>query len=98
IMSTGMSEEAENDTAVALIRTRHDQLVLLHCVSTYPAEFEELNLATIPYLRDRYHCPIGYSGHERGIAISTAAVAMGACVVERHFTLDRASKGPDHAA
>ena len=98
IMSTGMTEQAEVDRAVDLIRRHHDQIVLLHCVSTYPAEFDEVNLASIPVMRDRYHCPVGYSGHERGIAVSSAAVALGAAAVERHFTLDRASKGPDHAA
>ena len=98
IMSTGMSTEEELDAAVATIRRHHDDLVLLHCVSTYPSEFDEINLSTIPWLRDRFDCPVGYSGHERGIAVSSAAVAIGACVVERHFTLDRASKGPDHAA
>jgi sialic acid synthase SpsE len=98
IMSTGMTEQAEVDRAVELIRAHHDQIVLLHCVSTYPAEFDEINLASIPVMRERYHCPVGYSGHERGIAVSSAAVALGAAAVERHFTLDRASKGPDHAA
>jgi sialic acid synthase SpsE len=98
IMSTGMSTEDELETAVATIRRHHDDLVLLHCVSTYPSEFDEINLATIPWLRERFRCPVGYSGHERGIAVSSAAVAIGACSVERHFTLDRAMKGPDHAA
>jgi N-acetylneuraminate synthase/sialic acid synthase len=98
IMSTGMSTEDEIATAVDVIRRHHDQLVLLHCVSTYPSEFDEINLATIPWLRTRFDCPVGYSGHERGIAVSSAAVAIGSCVVERHFTLDRAMKGPDHAA
>jgi N-acetylneuraminate synthase/sialic acid synthase len=98
IMSTGMSTEDEIATAVETIRRRHDDLVLLHCVSTYPSEFDEINLATIPWLRTRFACPVGYSGHERGIAVSSAAVAIGACVIERHFTLDRAMKGPDHAA
>jgi sialic acid synthase len=98
IMSTGMSTEDEIAHAVDVVRRHHDQLVLLSCVSTYPAEFEEINLATIPWLRERFGCPVGYSGHERGIAVSSAAVAAGACAVERHFTLDRTMKGPDHAA
>ena len=98
IVSTGMSTEDEVEIAVNVLRAGGSEVVLLHCVSTYPAEFEEINLATLPWLAERFQCPVGYSGHERGIAISAAAVALGACVVERHFTLDRASKGPDHAA
>ena len=98
IMSTGMSTEAEIADAVGAIRSHHDRLVLLHCVSTYPSEFDEIDLATIPWLAERFSCPVGYSGHERGIAVSSAAVAIGACAIERHFTLDRAMKGPDHAA
>jgi N-acetylneuraminate synthase/sialic acid synthase len=98
ILSTGMSEEWEVAAAVETIRTHHDRLVLLHCVSTYPAGFDEVNLRQIGWLRERFNCPVGYSGHERGIAISAAAVALGANVIERHFTLDRTMKGPDHAA
>jgi N-acetylneuraminate synthase len=73
-------------------------LVLLHCCSTYPAQYAELNLRAIPVLRERYGVPIGYSGHETGIASSVTAAALGACVVERHVTLDRAMWGSDHAA
>lgn len=98
LMSTGMSTNAEVACAVGVLRAAGAGVVLLHCTSTYPAEFDELNLCTIPWLRERYRCPVGYSGHERGIAVSTAAVALGACVVERHFTLDRSMRGPDHAA
>jgi N-acetylneuraminate synthase/sialic acid synthase len=97
-MSTGMSTEEEVATAVDTIRAHHEQLVLLSCVSTYPAEFEEVNLAVMRWLRDRFDCLVGYSGHERGIAVSAVAVGLGACVIERHFTLDRTMKGPDHAA
>lgn len=98
IVSTGMSTEDEVAGAVDVLRSGGCDVVLLHCVSTYPAEFDEINLSTLPWLADRFRCPVGYSGHERGIAVSAAAVALGACAVERHFTLDRASKGPDHAA
>lgn len=98
IMSTGMSTEHEVSEAVATIRRYHDQLALLHCVSTYPSDFEDINLATIPWLAQRFDCPTGYSGHERGIAVSSAAVGMGACIIERHITLDRTLRGPDHAA
>lgn len=98
IMSTGMSSIDEIDKAVELIRNHHDQLILLQCTSCYPTNDEDVNLAVIPSLRNRYNCPIGYSGHERGIAICTSAVALGACVIERHFTSDRTLKGPDHAS
>lgn len=98
LMSTGMSTEGEVAAAADLVRRSHDGLVLMSCVSTYPSEFHEVNLSSIPWLRERFACPVGYSGHERGIAVSAAAVALGACAVERHFTLDRTMKGPDHSA
>ena len=69
-----------------------------HCVSCYPTEDEDINLRIIPTLINRYNCPVGYSGHERGIAICTSAITLGACIIERHFTLDRTWKGTDHAA
>ena len=93
-----MSSIEEIDKAVELIRNHHDELILLQCTSCYPTNDEDVNLAVIPSLRNRYSCPIGYSGHERGIAICTSAVALGACVIERHFTSDRTLKGPDHAS
>ncbi len=96
LLSTGMSSLAEVDAAVAAVGT--DNIVLLHAVSTYPAHYEELNLKVIPALAERYHVPIGYSGHETGLPSSVAAVVLGACVVERHITLDRAMWGSDQAA
>jgi N-acetylneuraminate synthase len=69
----------------------------LHCNSTYPAAFEDINLRFMHQLR-RFDVPVGYSGHERGIAVSTVAAALGASIVERHLTLDRTMDGPDHAA
>lgn len=97
ILSTGMSTLEEIDRAVATLGT--DNLVLLHATSTYPMPPEEANLRTIATLGDRYPgVPIGYSGHERGLQISLAAVALGACVIERHITLDRTMWGSDHAA
>jgi len=96
VLSTGMSTLAEIDHAVEILGT--SDLVLLHCTSTYPSRPEELNLRAIPMLAARYQVPVGYSGHEAGIAASTAAVALGACVVERHLTLDRGTWGSDHAA
>lgn len=97
IVSTGMSTLTQIDRALEVVGT--DRVVLMHATSTYPMEPEEANLRVIPALRDRYPgVPIGYSGHERGLQISTAAVALGAVAVERHITLDRTMWGSDHAA
>ena len=96
ILSTGMSSLEEIDTAVEVLGT--DNLIILHCTSTYPSQNNELNLRCIPRLKERYGVPIGYSGHEQGLTTSVAAVALGACVVERHITLDRAMFGSDQAA
>jgi sialic acid synthase SpsE len=100
LLSTGMSTLEEVDAAVAAITTFTPHLSVLHCVSAYPFDNHLANLRMIPVLRDRYpQAVIGYSGHEKsGTVISTAAVAMGARIVERHFTLDRTLRGPDHAA
>ncbi len=96
ILSTGMSTLDQIDVAVeALDRER---LVMMHATSTYPLPPEEANLRTISALRDRYGVPVGYSGHEVGLQISIAAVALGAVAIERHVTLDRAMWGSDHAA
>ncbi|HUN53782.1 MAG TPA: N-acetylneuraminate synthase family protein [Smithella sp.] len=96
IMSTGMSTLEQIDHAVEVLGK--DNLIILHTTSTYPASYDELNLSVIPLLKKRYNVPVGYSGHETGIASSVAAVALGACVVERHITLDRAMWGSDQAA
>jgi N-acetylneuraminate synthase len=96
ILSTGMSTLNQIDAAVSILGT--DRLLLAHCTSTYPCINEELNLRMIPRLRELYRCPVGYSGHELGLATSLAAVALGACFVERHITLDRAMWGSDQAA
>lgn len=96
VLSTGMSTLEQLDHAVEVLGK--DDLVLLHTCSTYPAQYPELNLRVIPALRERYDIPIGYSGHETGIASSVAAAVLGACVVERHVTLDRSLWGSDHAA
>ena len=96
IVSTGMSTIAEIDHAVETLGT--NDLILLHTTSTYPSAVEELNLRAIQTLKDRYRIPVGYSGHEVGLATSVCAVALGACVVERHITLDRAMWGSDQAA
>jgi N-acetylneuraminate synthase len=96
IISTGMSTMAQIDHAVDVLGMR--DLVILHATSTYPASYDELNLKVIPALSQRFNVPVGYSGHETGIASSVAAVALGACMVERHLTLDRAMWGSDQAA
>ena len=98
LLSTGMSELSEVDEAVATIRRHNDQLVVFQCTSTYPADNDQLNLRVILTYKARYGCVVGYSGHERGLAPTEAAVALGANVVERHFTIDRTMIGPDHAA
>ncbi len=97
ILSTGMSTPSQVDHALEILGK--EDLVLLHAVSTYPARYEELNLGCIRTLKNRYpEVPIGYSGHETGLASSVAAVALGACMVERHITLDRSMFGTDQAA
>lgn len=97
VLSTGGSTPEQIDHAVRTIGTR--DLVLLHCTSTYPAPVSELNLLCIQTLRERYpEVPVGYSGHEVGLSTTLVAAALGADVVERHITLDRASWGSDQAA
>lgn len=97
ILSTGMSTLEQIDAAVEVLGV--DRLVILHATSTYPLPAAEANLRTIETLRNRFPgVPIGYSGHEPGLQISLAAVALGAVAVERHITLDRAMWGSDHAA
>lgn len=97
ILSTGMSHMHEVETTVDFLRQRQTEFALLHCNSTYPAAFEDINLRFMDQLR-RFGVPVGYSGHERGIAVSTVASALGASIIERHLTLDRTMDGPDHAA
>jgi sialic acid synthase SpsE/sugar phosphate isomerase/epimerase len=97
ILSTGMSQTEEVEITVAFLNQRNVQFVLLHCNSTYPAPLHDINLKWINQLR-KIHPLVGYSGHERGINVSLAAVALDVCVIERHFTLDRNMEGPDHAA
>jgi N-acetylneuraminate synthase len=96
ILSTGMSTMEQIDSAVQLLGT--ENLIINHATSTYPCEPRELNLRTISTLRERFPCPIGYSGHEVGLIPTVAAVTLGACMVERHITLDRAMWGSDQAA
>lgn len=96
ILSTGMSSADEIDKAVQLLGTDH--LLLMHCVSLYPASVDKINLLAMKTLMGLYDAPVGYSGHEMDTLLSAAAVAMGACAVERHFTLDRGLWGSDQKA
>jgi len=100
ILSTGMSTEAEIDAAVRYLDSRGaPPMVLMHCTSAYPCDDSELNLRVMRSGTFTKHCdPVGYSGHEKGIATTVAAVALGACMVERHITLDRTMFGSDQAA
>ncbi len=98
ILSTGMSTLEEIDVAVNEVMLCHDKLILMHCNSSYPCREEEIALPVIPLLAKRYGVVVGYSGHEKGIAPSIGAVSLGACVVERHLTLNREYCGTDHKA
>ncbi|MBI1833230.1 MAG: N-acetylneuraminate synthase family protein, partial [Candidatus Andersenbacteria bacterium] len=97
IVSTGMVTPKEIDAGVEFLRTLHVPFAILHCNSTYPAPFDEINLAFMDTLK-KYNVPVGYSGHERGTAVSIGAVARGATIIERHITVDRSLEGPDHKA
>lgn len=96
ILSTGMSTLEQIDHAVEVLGD--NDLIILHCTSTYPGRIEELNLRCIETLKARYGVPVGYSGHEVGLAASLAASVIGANLIERHITLDRAMWGSDQAA
>ena len=98
ILSVGMSADEELEATYRFLKGTNSSFALLHCNSTYPAPFEDLNLRYIQTMKHRYDVPVGYSGHERGTAMSVAAVAFGATIVERHISLDRNMEGPDHAA
>ncbi|MBN1640933.1 MAG: N-acetylneuraminate synthase [Anaerolineae bacterium] len=99
ILSTGMSHLSEVDEAVRAIRaTGNDQIVLLQCVSNYPADPTDANLRAMRTMSDAFGVPVGFSDHTLGTQVALAAVALGACVLEKHFTLDRTLSGPDHAA
>ena len=97
-ISTGMSTLDEIDHAVNIFRAHDCPFTLMHCNSTYPMIETDANLRMISVLKERYHCEVGYSGHETGILVSMLAVAAGAVVVERHITLDRSMYGSDQRA
>lgn len=96
ILSTGMSDIGMIEKAVNVLG--EDNLIIMHCTSTYPSRSEELNLMGTQSLREKFNVPIGYSGHEVGLYTTFAAVVLGACVAERHITLDRSMWGSDQAA
>ncbi|HEY7130888.1 MAG TPA: pseudaminic acid synthase [Candidatus Limnocylindrales bacterium] len=97
ICSTGMADLGDVQDAVDTVaETGNDQLILLHCVVNYPPPFGDLNLRAIGTLRDAFHVPVGYSDHSPGITAPIVATALGAAVIEKHFTLSRALPGPDH--
>ncbi|MEW6094928.1 MAG: N-acetylneuraminate synthase [bacterium] len=97
ILSTGMSNLDEIKEAIDTIKdVGNEQIILMHCVSTYPTKIKDCNLKAINTLKQRFQLPVGFSDHSLGITMSIAAVALGSCVIERHFTLDRNLPGPDH--
>lgn len=101
ILSTGMANMTEIEHAINVLTrfgTPRDGITLLHCTTEYPAPKDQINLRALQTMRERFNMPIGYSDHTQGIEIPIAAVALGASVIEKHFTLDRNMDGPDHKA
>lgn len=99
VMSTGMCTMDEIEAALTVLQSNGaGHISLLHCNTEYPTPFSDVNLQAMKTLKERFHCPVGYSDHTQGIEIPIAAVAMGAAIIEKHFTLDRTMKGPDHRA
>lgn len=97
VLSTGMASLGEAGKAVDIIREGgNEEIILLHCVSSYPAKAQEVNLRAMETLRLAFQLPVGFSDHTEGVEIALAAVARGACVIEKHFTLDKGLPGPDH--
>ena len=97
-ISTGMSTIDEVETAVQIFTDKGCPFELMHCNSSYPCKNEEINLNVMQTLRDKFNCDVGYSGHEKGLQVSLAAVALGATSIERHITIDRSMYGSDQAA
>lgn len=100
-LSTGMSSMEEVSSALEVLSEAgldREQITLLHCTSEYPAPYEDVNLRAMEAMRAEFGLPVGYSDHTRGVEVAIAAVALGACVIEKHLTLDRTMSGPDHAA
>jgi len=97
-ISTGMSTVQQIDAAVEIFKNANCPFELMHCCSTYPMSPSDANLRTIHFLKERFNCKVGYSGHETGLAVSCAAVSIGATSLERHITLDRSMYGSDQSA
>ncbi len=99
IMSTGLSTMEEIEKSVKVLRDNGcDDLTILHCNTAYPTPYEDVSLRAMDSIRERFSCDVGYSDHTEGIEVSIAAAALGAKVIEKHFTLDRNMEGPDHKA
>lgn len=99
LLSTGMATLGEVEEALEVVQCAGgNEITLLHCISNYPASYDEVNLRAMLTLEHAFGLPVGYSDHTEGIEIAVAAVALGACVIEKHFTLDRHMEGPDHKA
>ncbi len=97
VMSTGMCSIDEIDAALEVLNEfGADEITLLHCNTEYPTPFSDVNLKAMEYLKEKYRCAVGYSDHTLGIEIPIAAVALGASIIEKHFTLDTSMEGPDH--
>ena len=97
LLSTGMATLAEIENAVRTIEAEgNSQIILLHCIAIYPPAYEDINLNNIPMLRQTFGFPVGFSDHTIGISIPLASVALGSCVIEKHFTLDKDLPGWDH--
>ncbi len=95
-LSTGASTLSDISKAIEVIRPINKKIILLHCVSAYPPRLEDLNLRALKVLSDKFGLPVGFSDHTRSLAAVLGAVSLGACVIERHFTISRRVKGPDH--
>lgn len=99
IVSTGMSNLGEVEDAIEIIKsTGNENIILLHCTSSYPTEYHDVNLKAMITLKNAFQLPVGYSDHTLGIEVPIAAVSLGARIIEKHFTLDRTMPGPDHKA
>ena len=98
LLSTGMSTAEEVDHAFDVLKSTNSPFALLQCTSCYPTEDEDVHLSVIREYKNKYNVVVGYSGHDRGITIPAASVCFGAKIIEKHFTLDRMLKGPDHAS
>lgn len=98
ILSTGMSTEEEVGEALEILENSGQEIILLHCSSAYPTMMQDVNLNAMSTLKRRFHKQVGYSDHTPGIEVAVAAAALGACVIEKHMTLDKTMPGPDHKA